>query len=302
MHPSVRALLAAERCTDPVAAIRRRARALVEEALGLGWDGPPFDMTELASLRGLKVTASATLAADQDACVMPGQVLLNVRRPRVRQRYSVAHEVGHTLFPDYEAELGRVGRLWRRDGDVPEFERLCQAAGAEFLLPLNAFRAAVEHRGMSIGAAVAIATDFDASLEAAVRRLAETAVHPVAVVELRPCDPDTGTWMDVRAADGHRPYAPLAVSNVHASEACGTACFPVGGRPPNGGAADRAWKRVALAKGAVIIEQRAQECWEHAGVDGAWVSEAVTLPKGAAVPHEVLCLLRRAGGPPGPPA
>src|SRR5581483_2484266 len=107
-HPSVVALLQSSAEKDPAEAIRVRARELVSYARSLGWEGPPFSMLELASLRQLKVDEEAELKGDQDACVVPGRVLLNRRKPSVRQRYSLAHEIVHTLFPDYEQEVHRV--------------------------------------------------------------------------------------------------------------------------------------------------------------------------------------------------
>ena len=93
------------------------------------------------------------------------------------------------------------------------------------------------------------------------------------------------------ADDGHSPYAPLGVSLVCTNEGARAFENARRARPPRGGAADRAWKRVSLTRGSVVIEN-ARESWEHAGVNGVWSSEAMTLPKTAAVPHEVLCLVR----------
>lgn len=259
----------------------------------MGWEGPPFDMTELASLRGLQVATSTGFADDQDACVMPRRVLVNARKHRVRQRYSVAHEVGHTLFPDYEEELRRAGRLWRREGDDSEFERLCQVAGAEFLLPLDAFQTAAASRSRTLRGVLGLAGDFDASLEATARRAVETTDEPMVAIFLRPMDAASGAWLDVGRSDGHSPYTPIGVSLACANDACGDLRITKGTPPARRGAADRAWRRVVLARGAVVIERCAEESWAHAGVAGTWSSEAVTLPKGAAVPHEVLCLLRQ---------
>ena len=293
-HPSVRALLEADGGADPVDAIRGRARALVTSAMDIGWEGPPFDVNELASLRGLRVSTTTRFADDQDACVMPGQVLVNARKHRVRQRYSVAHEVIHTLFPDYEAELRRAGRLWRREGDESEFERLCQVGAAELLFPFDAFRSAMAAHGCGLAGALALAGDFDASIEATTRRVVELANAPMAAVFLRPKNAVTGEWLDVDASDGHNPHAPLGVSLICTNEACGPLGVARGGPPPRRSAAERAWKRVALARGSVVIERRAAESWTHVGVEGTWDAEAVTLPKGMATPHEVLCLLRPA--------
>lgn len=293
-HPSVRALLEAEAEEDPFVAIRRRARALVAQAMELGWEGPPFDMTELASLRGLEVCPSSGFADDQDACVVPGRVLVNARKHPVRQRYSVAHEVGHTLFPDYEEELRRHGRLWRREGDDSDFERLCQAAGAEFLMPLDAFLTGVRKHGHGLDGVLQLAGSFDASIEAAARRRVETSDSAMAVLFLRPRDPVTGEWVQVGDAYGHSPCLPLEVSLVCTNSGSSSFRHAQGVAPPKGGAADRAWKRVTLARGRVVIQQYALENWSHVGVPGSWTSEAVTLPKGSAVPHEVLCLVRHA--------
>ncbi len=92
MHPSVRALIEASGVANASGeeAIRIAARALADRALAMGWEGPPFDMDVLASILGLHVERSYDFTDDQDACVMVRRVLVNGRKPRVRQRSSVA--------------------------------------------------------------------------------------------------------------------------------------------------------------------------------------------------------------------
>lgn len=276
-----------------MAAIRRRARDLVARASALGWDGPPFDVGELASLCGLRVSYESELRPDQDACVMPGLVLLNPAKPRVRQRYSLAHEVGHTLFPDYAAELKRAGRLWRRDGDESEFEQLCQVAGAELLMPLGPFRAAVEREGQNLVAVLRMADAFEASMEATARRLVETDAMQAIGLLAKPIDRTSGEWIEVDPRTYHTPYASLAVFSSWTSDACDGIRISRGSALPKNGAAERAWKRASLTQGRLYVERRAAEDWMHAAVPGAWESEAVILPKAAGVPREVLCLMRR---------
>jgi len=293
-HPSVRALLTASGLNDPIDAIRSRARAFVSEAMTLNWEGPPFSMTELASLRNLKVDENADLRDDQDACVMPGRVLLNRRKPGVRRRYSLAHEIGHTLFPDYEEEVRGVGRLWRRDGDDSELERLCQVAAAEFLFPLTPFLAAVGRQDATLSATLTIAGEFVASPEATARRLVETSDAALLAIVVRPVDPETGNWFVFQRGDAHSPYAPLAVASTCYSPA--TDCVAIQCRtvPPKGSAIERAWRRAVNSRGGTHIECVASESWHDAGIEGVWTSQAVTLPLHAAVPREVLCLMRRA--------
>lgn len=293
MHASIRALLDVDGSHDPEHAIRVRARALVAAVRDLGgWDGPPFSVEDLASFCGLDVRLSHDLADDQDACVTPGLVLVNARKPLVRRRYSVAHEIGHTLFPDYHDALSKAGRLWRRADDESQFERLCQAAASEILMPADAFRAALERRGLSVVGLIDAATEFEASTEAAARRIAEVADSPVAAILLRPLG-ESGAWLDVRGATGHSPFSPIGVSFACASTRCGAAAFAIRSRPPRGSAADRAWKRAAQARGRIVIQRTAAESWECAGVTGTWSGEALTLPKTWAAPHQVLCLLHR---------
>ena len=292
-HPSVVALLEAEATDQPFVAIRRRARAVVATAFALGWEGPPFELDDLASLRGLTVAMSRDLAPDQDACVMPSRVLVNANKPRVRQRYSVAHEVAHTLFPDYEAELRRAGQLWRREGDNTELEALCQAAASEFIMPRDAFVAAAARSGSTISGVIAISRQFDASPEAAARRLAETTRDDMATVVVRPIDPTTGDWLACAPSDAHAPFAPLAVSLVVPSS---TGEPMAGGRrvpPPMKCVAEKAWKRVRLAGCTIMIQKSDAEDWTCVGLPGVWCAEAVTLPLVSTSPGQVICLLTR---------
>ncbi|GEM_PF-1366505 len=292
-HRSVVALLEAEGNEDPVTVIRRRARTLVAEAREIQWMGPPFDLSELASLRGLKVAVTTDLADDQDACVMPGQILLNFRKHRVRQRFSLAHEIAHTLFPDYEDEVARAGRLWRRTNEDSEFERLCQIAAAEFLFPLDTFLSRIEGFGVCISGVLEIAVEFDASIEATARRAVETAIQPVVGVIFRPRDPATGEWVEMRQGDAYLPFASLGASFIWQSDACHWSPIAKGTIPPKGSAADRAWKRVPVSGRSLRIEVTRRDSWAVGGKVGLWDSEAMTLPKKAIAPHEVLCLMRR---------
>jgi hypothetical protein len=104
----VRALKA----SDPVEEIYSRARTMVLEAIQSGWSGPPFDPIQLADL--LKIDVRPKEERD-DACLLPlssgkFRIEFNPNRPKARIRYSIAHELAHTLFPDCDAEI-RHGSL-----------------------------------------------------------------------------------------------------------------------------------------------------------------------------------------------
>ena len=299
MHPSVRALIEASGIQDASGeqAIRVAARALVDEALALGWEGPPFDMEALASVRGLRVERSYDLADDQDACVTVRRVLVNGRKPRVRQRSSVAHEVVHTIFPDYGTEVARVGVLWRREGDESELERLCQTGAAELLLPLPAFAPRLAQLGVSLETAVVLADAFDASIETTARRVVEVSAEPLVLLMVRPASLVERSLAGGQVgADGcgYDPRAPLAVSYACTNDASAAVEITAGTRLPPRSAAERAWKRVSLARRSIVI-QRAVDDWTHVVGLERCSCEALTLPKGSTMPCEVIYLMRLEG-------
>lgn len=288
-HPSVVALLHSSAEYDAADAIRARARELVARARSLGWEGPPFSMLELASLRQLRVDEHADLKDDQDACIVPGRVLLNGRKSSARRRYSLAHEIVHTLFPDYEDEIRHVGALWRRDGDESELEHLCQTGAAELLFPLEEFTASVARHGLSLASTLALATTFDGSVEATARRIVETSEAPAAGALLRPFDPATNEWLRVQSGDQHDSYAELRVASAWYSHSA-SAQIPVRSRPPRKGSAMRAWKGAVMARRRGKIHAVGAESWTIADPADIWRSESITLPADGGLPREVLCL------------
>jgi hypothetical protein len=290
-HPSITALLRAEGSTDAEASIRKRARLLVADALNRGWTGPPFDVVALASRCQLTVSHSFDLLADQDACVIPGQIILNARKPKARQRYSVGHEIVHTLFPDYQQAVALAKLLWR-DSDHSEFERLCQVGAAEIIFPAAGFTAALHDCGVSLNTVLTLAKKYDASPEATLRRALELSHVPVLGLAFRPCLSDSNPvqFLQMHPGDPHRPRTQLGASLVCLSSVCPPVVCPIGSSPPNGSAPDQAWKRAALNKGTVTI-RRAVGNWPLLDPRNTWISEAVTLPLGSGHPQQVFALV-----------
>ena len=248
-------------------------------------------MTELASLRQLKFDEQADLRDDQDACVVPGRVLLNRKKSSARRRYSLAHEIVHTLFPDYDDEIRRVGTLWRRDGDESELELLCQVGAAELLFPLEEFAARVERHGFSLASTLALSTTFDGSVEATARRIVETSDVPTAGTLLRPFDRAANAWLRVQTGDQHDPYAEMRVASAWYSQSASVQ-IPFRSHPPANGSAIRAWKGAVMARRRGKIQSVAAESWAIGDQADIWYSESLTLPADGGLPREVLCLLR----------
>jgi hypothetical protein len=295
-HPSVLALLAADGTTaDPVVAIRRRARALVEEIrTQFGFEGPPFDARTLASVRGFKVTYTAEgFGKDQDACIGPGFIAVNSTKPAVRQRYSVAHEVIHTLFPDYEDELRRAGVLWRGENDDSDVERLCQIGAAELVMPAFAFAPTLERLGLSLSTILSLRAEYDVSLEASARRVADLTQRKAMVLFLRPILgglPNKPVFAPLRAGE-YWPHRPLGVSVACPSEAWPDVALSAGTVVPKDSVAAKAWKRAGYPRLAAP-RYASNEAWPILPNGTICQCEAMVLPPGSTAPNEVLCLLQ----------
>ena len=122
---------------DPVAEITARARSIALAGMDKGWNGPPFDPIALAELLGIDVVANASIRDAQTVPVPRGKVRIefNPNRPRGRTRYSVAHELAHTLFPDVAEKVRHRGLHHGSGRDDWQLEALCNIGAAELLMP-----------------------------------------------------------------------------------------------------------------------------------------------------------------------
>jgi len=160
------------RALDPVEAVTSRAREIVVEAIDQGWTGPPFDPFVLADLLHLETVPRADI---QDARTVPVgrsqlRIEFNPNRPHARVRYSVAHEIAHTLFPDCAQQIRNRAIHHKPQGDEWQLEALCNIAAAEFLIPLGSLPHSVADR-LTIDAALEVREHYLVSTEAAVIRL-----------------------------------------------------------------------------------------------------------------------------------
>ncbi len=164
---------------DPVEAIEEAARAQVLAALDAGWKGPPFNPIALADIRGIPVEANADV---WDARTVSAgdhlRIQFNPTQPRERVRFSIAHEVAHTLFED----AGKADRHRGGDGspDDWQLEMLCNIAAAEFVMPVGSL-GAIE-KVLPIEVLMTDRRRFDVSAEAYLLRVGKVASEPVLVV------------------------------------------------------------------------------------------------------------------------
>lgn len=109
LHPHMRAVMDETGQHDSFAAVRAKAQSVGEQYHRLFGEEPPFNLDALASMRGLRLTDDAPRHSEHSeiAPEADGRVVLRLNRdrPHTRQRFSIGHEVGQILFPDYQVKL-----------------------------------------------------------------------------------------------------------------------------------------------------------------------------------------------------
>lgn len=166
---------------DPMDRIREAARQAVAHAFDEGWSGPPFDPVGLAGSRGIEVVPrddvleAQTVSASRDRL----RIEYNPSRPRGRVRFSIAHEIAHTLFPDCRDEVRHRGATEGGRADAWQLEMLCNLAASEFLLPF-ADLPDLHGPDLNIGALLHLRRRYDVSAEAVFIRMARGATHDAA--------------------------------------------------------------------------------------------------------------------------
>ena len=167
-HPSVLALAGDG---NPLETITEMARNVVAKAFDQGWSGPPFDPFELAALQRISVAARHDVL---DARIVAAnrrgfRIEYNPSRPRARLRYSIAHEIAHTLFPDCADQVRNRLRHQKSIGESWQLESLCNVAAAEFLMPWGSF-AVLQENSLEIDRMLELQREFAVSLEAVLIR------------------------------------------------------------------------------------------------------------------------------------
>jgi Zn-dependent peptidase ImmA (M78 family)/O-acetyl-ADP-ribose deacetylase (regulator of RNase III) len=126
--------------TDPVEEIKTRAQSTVLDAIEKGWQGPPYDPSQLAEMLGIQLKPNPDVF-DARTSARSGRFVIefNPLRPPARLRFSLAHEIVHTLFPDCAEEVRHRATHEDMSGDEWQLEMLCNVGAAEILMPLGVF-------------------------------------------------------------------------------------------------------------------------------------------------------------------
>ena len=177
---SVRKLLEVVGGTDPVHAITHRAREVALDAMDHGWTGPPFDPLELAD--HLRIPVSPRFGI-RDARTVPAaggrlRIEFNPSRPSARVRFSIAHEIAHSLFPDCGEYVRHRSPQVELKEDEWQLEAMCNVGAAEILMPLGSMKAAADD-DLAIEDLLILRKQFDVSMEALFIRIVRLARTPL---------------------------------------------------------------------------------------------------------------------------
>jgi len=163
---------------DPIDLITEKAKEIVLSAIQDGWQGPPFDPFKLATYLEIPTIPREDVP---DARIIPSgsqrvQIEFNPNRPRGRMRFSIAHEIAHTLFPDHVEKIRNREKATGIGDDDWQLELLCNIAAAEFLMPVG--NEIDTKAPVTIDNLLRLQKGFDVSTEAISIRLAKVTLEP----------------------------------------------------------------------------------------------------------------------------
>ena len=167
---------------DPVHAIEREAQEIVFKAIEDGWKGPPFDPFDLARILKIPVVASQELEDARTVPVGSNKVAIeyNPTRPPQRLRFSLAHEIAHTFFPDVAKAARYRSNPASGPADAWQLELLCNIAAGELLMPTDSLPE-LREGPLEIERLMALRYEYGVSTEALLRRAMKVSRRPAAM-------------------------------------------------------------------------------------------------------------------------
>ncbi len=161
-NPSVRTL----QSDDPLEAITRKAREVVLSAIERGWAGPPYDPSRLAELLKISEVVDARTSTKGDNFVIE----FNPAQPPARLRFSLAHEIAHTFFPDCADAIRNRATHEEMSAAEWQLEMLCNVAASEILMPIGSLPD-IDQFTPTFNSILKLRRDFQVSCEAILLRL-----------------------------------------------------------------------------------------------------------------------------------
>jgi O-acetyl-ADP-ribose deacetylase (regulator of RNase III) len=166
---------------DPLRKMTERVEQLFNSVLELGWEGPPYDPFRLAEVLNINVAPRSDISEARTVSGPNKRVVIefNPQQPASRIRFSIAHEIAHTFFPDcLERARYRARRASYSDDDW-QLEMLCNVGAAEILMPTGSF-SKLREEGFDIVRLMELRKELGVSTEAILMRIVKIAKRPIA--------------------------------------------------------------------------------------------------------------------------
>ena len=179
--------------------VRRIISRFVPEQLRLSRTAKLGHLQSLAAQLGVKRLMTRPLSGIQDqhpgvdAMLVPlpngYSVVINENAPHTRQRYSLAHELGHIMLLTAESSTlsptapTRFRSSASATKNMKAEERLCDAIAAELLMPETMFSSAIEDSRRSLKQLPRLAGQFGTSLTATAIRYWELLPEPCYLIK-----------------------------------------------------------------------------------------------------------------------
>lgn len=174
---------------DPILSMQALTAELLDEA---GQVGPRIDLDVVGSFQNIVSIVQCEMAsAGRLVPTARGFLRVEVNKDHLspKQRFTVAHEISHTLLSSYHnnrvdqiIEDAETGTFPEGDSDSREEEFLCDIGAAALLMDARFLQEYLKRFPLSIELLQKVVRDFDVSLHAATRRIAELAEVPIAFV------------------------------------------------------------------------------------------------------------------------
>jgi len=167
---------------DPMEKMMQVALSVALEAIQEGWQGPPFDPFCLAEHLRIKTVPREDV---EDARTVPIgsdriQIEYNPSRPKQRIRFSIAHEIAHTFFPDCSERVRYRASAQARPPGEWELEMLCNIGAAELLMPTGSLPD-FKKKALAIEGLLELRKQYEVSAESLALRYMNNTEQPAAV-------------------------------------------------------------------------------------------------------------------------
>ncbi|MFP6646400.1 MAG: ImmA/IrrE family metallo-endopeptidase [Candidatus Latescibacterota bacterium] len=176
---------------EGIADVRLRARQRLAEAvlraIDPSWAPPPYDPWLIAQALGIRcIEVRQESFRGAMICVRAGELVILYRRQKdeARTRFSLFHEIAHTLFPGFgrgPLPPGPGSPLLEPEGRL---ERLCDAAALEMMIPEDHFRADLARDGFGGARVDELCRCYQAGIEAVALRMVDSDDAPACAVAL----------------------------------------------------------------------------------------------------------------------